>query len=395
MIRIIQYSLSFVSVSLIILTRQVAKTMKNLRVFLVLMLFVNYSKAQENSTETTNKSEETTEVTSESAILLNSTKEMPKIFKKISNGYQCREYNQIILKEENDEIECKLKNLNVNSLNRHTFKLDLDETLIARTLGLPSDFFIETENHRHYITQIRIENSQIKMIPDKLFIELPKLRILQIMNVGVRSLFPETFKNALDLKQLQLYGNQLKRLSSYTFIHAENLLSIDASNNHISNIQSKAFYGLEKLEKISLDNNEISMLNDEVFLPLISLQEIYLGKNKLTIIPAQLFSSVHNQLQKIFLNNNKINDISYYAFHELPKLRFLNLEGNNCVNKNFVNHKITENSAVQLELKKCVKNFNKVLNDDHKILKKLKEDLRSFEVALWKLKRKEQNDKCE
>lgn len=344
------------------------------------MFFVSFSKSQENSTETTKV--ETPETT---------TTEPPKIFKISTTGNKCHKYNRIISKDsqghENIEIECVLKNLDVNSFNRNKFKLDLDETKIAKLLNLEAEFFnYGIQHHKNYITQIKTVNSHVRVIPGKLFVQAPKLKILQMSNSGIKNLFPDTFKSASNLENLQLHYNQLKKLHSFTFMHAAKLQFLDISHNGLENIQSKSFHGLQNLEKLALDNNDISSLNDEVFHPLKNLQEIYLGNNKLTIIPAQLFSSENNQLKKIFLNSNEINEISYFAFDDLPKLRFLNLEQNECVNMVFTNHKITGNSGVQLELKKCVKNFNKIITDDQKTLNEFKYNLKALEGDLWKLK---------
>lgn len=336
--------------------------MKRAGIFLTFFLIVTFSRAQEDV-------------------------EIAEIDNSIE--YPCHEYISVVVTDSegrNDtEIECVLRNVKINSMNRNQFKLQLNKTKIALMKNWEPDIFDANDHQKDFILQAKFERSQIRIFPEKLFVQAPKLKFLDISNIGVKFFYPKTFVNALSLEELFADGNELKKIDGYLFMNTTNLKVLDLANNYITKVDKEAFKGLENLVKLSLEDNSISSLQDEVFIPLKSLVEIFLGNNKLTIIPSSLFSNFHPKLAKIFLNNNRISHISYYAFNNLPKLQYLMLKGNGCVNRDFVNNRISGNSHVSLELKGCIRAFNKILNEDKEVMDEVRKDLDKREEILKKI----------
>lgn len=258
-------------------------------------------------------------------------------------------------------VECVLKRLTIHSLNHNKFVLDFDKKAIAKVMNLTNYNFENNTHERNFVLKIRIKNSRLRMLPNKLFKSAPQLETLEMPNVGLRMLNAKSFESAENLKELDLHGNNLKRLDDSCFSHASILETLDLSSNSISNIHGRAFEALSKLEKLVLDNNDISKLHDEVFYPLEGLKYLHLDRNQITIIPSTMFIKSHSNLNKIFLNENRIREISPYAFDELDGLRYLMLTGNKCVSRDFVNHKVAGNVGIKFELSRCIKNFNKIL----------------------------------
>lgn len=286
----------------------------------------------------------------------------------ISMGYSCVEHKEILYTNTEGQnetfVSCILKRLNVHSLNMNKFDLQFNKAVIANITNLTVFSFENNTDEKNFVVKIKIKNSKLRMLPRKLFKNAPKLETLEMPFVGLTLLPAKSFESAENLRELDLHGNKLKRLPYFCFNGASNLKTLDLSSNSISNIHEKAFATLAKLEQLVLDNNDISKLHDEIFHPLEGLKYLHLDRNQITIIPSTMFIKSHSNLNKIFLNENRIEEISPYAFDELVALRYLMLTGNGCVNRDFVNHKVARNVGIKFELRLCIKHFNKVIVDE-------------------------------
>lgn len=285
-----------------------------------------------------------------------------------SMGYSCVEHKEVVTTDAEGHNEtyvgCVLTRLNVHSLNMNKFDLEFNKAIIAHIMNL-TDYNFENNTHeKNFVIKIRIKNSNLRILPSKLFKSAPKLESLEMPFVGLTMLQAKSFESAENLRELDLHGNKLKRLAHFCFNGAPNLKTLDLSSNSISNIHEKAFATLAKLEQLVLDNNDISKLHDEIFHPLGGLKYLHLDRNQITIIPSTMFIKSHSNLNKIFLNENRIKEISPYAFDELAALRYLMLTGNGCVDRDFVNNKVARNVGIKFELRRCIKNFNRVFVDE-------------------------------
>lgn len=227
--------------------------------------------------------------------------------------------------------------------------------------------------------RIKVSESNIQAVPTVIFDEFRKLEILEMNEVGLRNIFPESFSRADALRVLQAYGNKLTLLRAFSFSGALNLEALDLSSNLITNVNFKAFSGLEKLRELGLSNNRISILDEQTFHPLTNLTWIWLDRNEIKIIAVNLLVN-SQKLEGIYLNDNKISALSPILFDKLPELKFLFLMHNNCTSQDFVNSMIPKNANVKKELSACFQEFRTIVPDEEEKFK-FKNVLRDAEKA--------------
>lgn len=216
----------------------------------------------------------------------------------------------------------------------------------------------ETADDLDYlVTQVKFKWSKLPRIPSKIFSKFKKLIIFDGSGIGLRHLDSMSFQGSGSLEMIFLQNNELTSLNAYCFVHSTSLTVLNLSNNKITNVQGSAFTALSKLETLTLSNNNIKLIEDSTFNSLSALKWIGLDNNLLSVVSSDLFVSTKETLKGIYLNKNKIAMISPYAFDSLNKLRFLTLSGNQCVDKDFLNHIIQENTAIKFELRQCHKEY--------------------------------------
>lgn len=213
------------------------------------------------------------------------------------------------------------------------------------------------------IKRIKFVSSSLNTIPNAIFQKFSEVEILEVFNCGLRDVNGLTLNNAVNLKILLAYDNKLTTLQDYSLVHVKSLEHLDLSRNRIASIHYHAFNGLELLKELSLSRNRITAIENNIFLPLTNIQWIWLDHNKLTLASVHLFSMANYKLEGVYLNNNNISAISPYLFDNLSDLKFLYLNGNHCVNKDFVNFNIANNVNVRKNLNNCYKEHRNLIPD--------------------------------
>ena len=220
------------------------------------------------------------------------------------------------------------------------------------------------EDLEDFVTKIKFKWSTIFKIPNLVFQKFENLQVFDGSSAGLHNITMLSFNGAGNLKTILLHNNHLSAINNNCFIHSKNLKYLDLSNNKITKIQAHAFNSLNNLEVLSLSNNNIKTLDSEILSHLTNLQWIWLDRNHFSIISSTLFPRTNVKLHGIYLNSNEIVKISPLAFNNLPKLRFLMLSGNPCINRNFKNHVIQENASIKVEMKTCLKEYQ----EDEKLM---------------------------
>lgn len=214
------------------------------------------------------------------------------------------------------------------------------------------------------LKRIKFVSSSIHNIPNAIFQKFPKVEILEVFGCGLRDMNGLSLNNAENLRILMAYDNKLMTLQDYSLVHVKNLENLDLSRNQIESIHYHAFSGLENLRELSLSRNRISAIDNNIFLPLTSLKWIWLGRNKLTLASVHLFSKANINLEGVYLEHNNISAISPYLFDNLEALKFLFLNGNHCINKDFVNFNIANNINMKKDLNNCYKEYRNLVPDE-------------------------------
>lgn len=276
------------------------------------------------------------------------------------------------------KIDCKIK-LNT-SFGTDDKKITTCELKwVKYSPGKHINFHENTSNYTYQDLRVKFVESRLLSVPLVLFSQFSQIEILEMNDVGLRNIFPDSFKGGRALKVLQAFGNRISIMQAFSFEGANNLEVLDLSDNIISNIHHEAFNGLGALKELSLSNNRLSIIDEQTFQPLTNLTWLWLDRNEIKIIAVNLLIG-SQKLKGIHLNDNKVSALSTVLFDNLPDLEFLFLAGNNCTSQNFVNTKIKTNSNVKKELSKCFEEFRLVVPDEDEKYR-LKQVLRDAEKA--------------
>ncbi|XP_076162474.1 uncharacterized protein LOC143144199 isoform X2 [Ptiloglossa arizonensis] len=157
------------------------------------------------------------------------------------------------------------------------------------------------------------------------------LEILLLRNNELTKLNGETFKGAGRLKELSLSFNHLTELDDDCFIGIETSLDIlELSFAFTTDVfPQKALRPLSNLRWLVLDNNNFQTIESTAFYSFQRLRYINLESNRLHYLPDRIFlSSVHPELNDVKLGYNFLEAIPEFSFHNLTKLRSLDLTGN-------------------------------------------------------------------
>nr|AVK72307.1 slit2 protein [Isodiametra pulchra] len=130
---------------------------------------------------------------------------------------------------------------------------------------------------------------------------------------------------------LDLYGNNIQEVKEEgLFVNLKKLRKIDLSHNNIESIQPNSFEGAEFLESLVLSGNKLSDIDPGVFKNMRHLERLELRENSFRCIRNDSFSAISN-LRMLDLGQNGIKTIDKNAFNGLNNLQTLNLLENHLV----------------------------------------------------------------
>lgn len=286
-----------------------------------------------------------------------------------SEEFECNFKKDGIELKNEIHVTCELENIVFDGID--TYNIIGNRSVLLTVTGIdPEDDYVEEDRIDDFVTKIKFKSSRISKIPNLIFQKFEQLRVFDGSSIDLHNITALSFNGAANLIIILLQNNQLTAINDNSFVHTKNLKTLDLSNNKIKKISVNAFTALANLEELSLSSNNIKTLDGVVFRPLKLLRWIWLDRNHLSVIPTNSFLPKMNEnLHGIYLNNNQISKISPIVFDRLPSLRFLMLNGNNCTNKNFKDHRINENASVKFEMFPCFKEYRKdknLMKDDEK-----------------------------
>ncbi|MBN3293379.1 SLIT2 protein, partial [Polypterus senegalus] len=129
------------------------------------------------------------------------------------------------------------------------------------------------------ITEIRLEQNAIKVIPPGAFSPYKKLRRIDLSNNQISELAPDAFQGLRSLNSLVLYGNKITELPKGLFegLFALQLLLLNA--NKINCLRVDAFQDLHNLNLLSLYDNKLQTIAKGTFASLRAIQTLHLAQN--------------------------------------------------------------------------------------------------------------------
>ncbi|XP_075947973.1 slit homolog 2 protein isoform X1 [Anarhichas minor] len=129
------------------------------------------------------------------------------------------------------------------------------------------------------------------------------------------------------ITEIRLEQNAIKVIPAGAFSSYKKLRRIDLSNNQISELASDAFQGLRSLNSLVLYGNKITEISKALFEGLFSLQLLLLNANKIACLRVDAFQDLHN-LNLLSLYDNKLQTIAKGTFSSLRAIQTLHLAQN-------------------------------------------------------------------
>ncbi|XP_067407922.1 relaxin receptor 1 isoform X1 [Emydura macquarii macquarii] len=152
--------------------------------------------------------------------------------------------------------------------------------------------------------------------------------LMSLQRNQLRKLSADIFKKYQDLKNLYLQNNKIRAVSEHAFRGLYNLTKLIIENNKISQISPRTFHGLNSLILLVLMNNSLAHLPD---IPLCQhmprLHWLDFEGNHINNLRNVTFISC-STLTVLVMRRNKISSLNKNSFSSLQKLDELDLASN-------------------------------------------------------------------
>lgn len=212
---------------------------------------------------------------------------------------------------------------------------------------------------------------KIEKLPQKLGIHFKNLTKFIAINVGLKSIRRTDFINLSKLKVLNLGDNNLMNLPHDAFFELKDLEVIYLDRNQIRSLNVAIFAQSILLRVAFLNNNQLQRL-DDIFVRNFYIEEIYLNNNFLRNINIDFRKYSHLKIVDLRKNSEicttceaikpiKESSFNICNYEKALKTKFLNETFEDCAIK-----KIKTLNGSNFELNKCARKLNelKKLNND-------------------------------
>ncbi|KAM9449527.1 slit homolog 2 protein isoform 1-T1 [Clarias gariepinus] len=129
------------------------------------------------------------------------------------------------------------------------------------------------------ITEIRLEQNSIKIIPAGAFTPYKRLRRIDLSNNQISELAADSFQGLRSLNSLVLYGNKITELPKGLFDGLFSLQLLLLNANKINCLRVDAFQDLQNLNLLSLYDNKLQTIAKGTFASLRAIQTLHLAQN--------------------------------------------------------------------------------------------------------------------
>lgn len=179
----------------------------------------------------------------------------------------------------------------------------------------------EFDNLPQPVTKILIEKT-VKHIGKQAFERLKNVVVINGTNIKLEKIEPYAFYNLKNLKHVYLQKNMLTTISNNTFVDIP-VQQIYLSENQITTIDKAAFSNLPNLKQLHLSRNKLSMIDPDWFYNTNGIEILHFAHNNIESIDDYTFDCLED-LKQLFLNDNRIVNVSNVALDNTLQLLYLN-----------------------------------------------------------------------
>lgn len=204
---------------------------------------------------------------------------------------------------------------------------------------------------------VYISNAIFPLRIPSLLNSLPNLNTITLLslNSDFHAVKTNFFQNCKGFTDIQIIKNaRLNEIQDDAFSGATDTKILNLATNRIQYVTDFSFRGLGLLEELNLsENNFFSVLPYYVLKPLLSLKTLNLERNILKGLEARDLEFNH-QIETLYISSNDIFRINKTFLDPIPKLSYLDLQGNSCVNKKWeIDGVEVTMEMVRKDLKNC------------------------------------------
>ncbi|XP_012679858.1 leucine-rich repeat neuronal protein 3 [Clupea harengus] len=174
------------------------------------------------------------------------------------------------------------------------------------------------------LLSLHLEENWIRLLPDDALSHLPSLQELYLNHNLISSISPAAFRGLRGLLRLHLNSNQLQTISYEWFEYTPSLEILMIGENPVITIPDLTFRSLRNLRSLVLTRMNLSQLLDDALSGLDNLESISFYDNTFPEVPHGALRHLKN-LKFLDLNKNPIGRIQRGDFLDMPHLKELGI----------------------------------------------------------------------